>query len=113
MDNTLLDTLKWCAENEITFKITLSDGLLVVEGGNRNISTLYAIQGSDSTALGNAIYSAVYALEAGTNFHATHGFMPSQRACNPNPSSKGDRVRDDNGSGVQPPPPGLWAEPKT
>jgi hypothetical protein len=109
VEYNLAETLKWAVQNGILFQIAVEGGVLVVTARNGNIFTRYPIEGNagDPSAVGGAVWSALYALETGTKFHATHGFMPEPGTPGVrSPKGRGGS-RSDNSTNEEPPAPQL------
>ena len=109
----LKKTLEWCEANEVSFKIVVEGGLLAVTGRRRNISATYPIgEPVGPTAVGQAIYAALYSVERGSKFHAEFGdFPPVGGTVSETEAGNGE------GSDILPPaettpPPGLLIDPE-
>lgn len=71
------ETMKWAAKNKLTFSVKeLPDGSFTVEAKTDRIMASYPF--SDTDTLLDAFWSAAYAVESGTKFHQTHGYVPGK-----------------------------------
>jgi hypothetical protein len=68
------EVLKWCAENEVTIKITDEDGLLAVTAKYTNLFAEYAIpEPCSPEAVGRTVHAACYSVKCGAEYRERHG----------------------------------------
>lgn len=77
LDYDLGKTLKWCAENEVTFKVTYETGKPAITAKCGFVFAQYLVdEPLDAGAVGNAVWASLFAVKHGTQFHERYGHYP-------------------------------------
>ena len=85
--NQLIQTLNWCVQNDVLFRVTINNGVLHIEAFRANVSSEWPIRAGTIESVSDALYASLFSVKEGTEFHRAHGEMPSLRACRPGSAS--------------------------
>jgi hypothetical protein len=92
LDFDLEKTLRWCAENGVTFNVKSEVGLMSIAARCENVSSDYVVEPPYSAAsVGNAMWAALFAVKHGTEFHRRMGYFPPILTKAHKPASGKDR----------------------
>jgi hypothetical protein len=76
MDFNPNETLRWCADEGVAFKIVNKDGTPTIEARLGQVFATYPAKPS----LTNAVWAALHSVYHGTEFHREYGLYPTSKA---------------------------------